>query len=117
MKHYITSNCCGAPITNTDYDICPDCLEHCVFEEFEEEEEQEVKSATSIDSLVETISSILFDGKEIPKLAAYIESIRKLHKSELVSAYCEGHYANIVATKGDKPKFLNATDYISKKYK
>ena len=114
--YYITSNCCGAPITNTDYDICPDCLEHCEFEEFEEEEKK-VKSATSIDSLVETISSILFDGKEIPKLADYIEAIRKLHKSELVSAYTEGYYASIVIAKGEKPNFINATDYISKKYK
>ena len=25
------SNCCGASTPNTDYDICPDCKEHCEF--------------------------------------------------------------------------------------
>ena len=25
------SNCCGASSPNTDFDICPDCLEHCEF--------------------------------------------------------------------------------------
>jgi len=26
------SNCCGVEIYNTDYDICPNCGEHCEFE-------------------------------------------------------------------------------------
>lgn len=37
------STCCGATQVHPDYDICPDCLEHCEFEnesmeEFEESE-------------------------------------------------------------------------------
>lgn len=28
-KPYWISDCCGVHITNTDYDFCPDCLEHC----------------------------------------------------------------------------------------
>ena len=27
----LTSDCCGAESSNTDVDICPDCLEHCEF--------------------------------------------------------------------------------------
>ena len=26
------STCCGAESSNTDYDICPECQEHCDFE-------------------------------------------------------------------------------------
>jgi hypothetical protein len=29
----LVSECCAAPIVNEDYDICPECLEHCEFEE------------------------------------------------------------------------------------
>lgn len=32
------SNCCGAFTTETDIAICPDCKEHCEFEDEEEEE-------------------------------------------------------------------------------
>jgi len=35
---YIT--CCGAHTTMEEIDICPDCLEHCDWEEDEEDEEE-----------------------------------------------------------------------------
>jgi hypothetical protein len=39
----LVSNCCGAYSEYAgDIDICPDCLEHCEFED-EEEDEDEVE--------------------------------------------------------------------------
>ena len=35
------STCCGAHTTMPEMDICPDCLEHCDWEEEEDEEELE----------------------------------------------------------------------------
>jgi hypothetical protein len=35
------STCCGAHTTFDEIGICPDCLEHCDWEEEEEEEEEE----------------------------------------------------------------------------
>ncbi len=32
------STCCGAHTTMEEIDICPDCMEHCDWEEEEEEE-------------------------------------------------------------------------------
>jgi hypothetical protein len=38
----LVSNCCGAYSEYAgDIDICPDCLEHCEFEDDEEEDEVE----------------------------------------------------------------------------
>ena len=34
-KHMATSTCCGAETTMPEYGICPDCLEHCDWEEEE----------------------------------------------------------------------------------
>lgn len=34
------STCCGAHTNFTEYGICPDCLDHCDWEEEEEEDEQ-----------------------------------------------------------------------------
>jgi len=34
------STCCGAHTTFDEIGICPDCLEHCDWEEEEEEEEE-----------------------------------------------------------------------------
>ena len=34
------STCCGAHTNFTEMDICPDCLEHCDFEDNEEEEDE-----------------------------------------------------------------------------
>ena len=34
------STCCGAETDFTEIDICPDCLEHCDWEEEEEDEEE-----------------------------------------------------------------------------
>lgn len=31
MNDELTSDCCGAYTTETDFGICPDCLEHCEF--------------------------------------------------------------------------------------
>lgn len=36
----LISTCCGAYTDMTEIDICPECLEHCDFEEDEEEEIQ-----------------------------------------------------------------------------
>ena len=33
------STCCGAETNMPEIDICPDCLEHCDWEDEEEEEE------------------------------------------------------------------------------
>jgi hypothetical protein len=35
------STCCGAHTNFSEIDICPDCLEHCDWEEEEEETTQE----------------------------------------------------------------------------
>jgi hypothetical protein len=34
------STCCGAHTNFEEIDICPDCLEHCDWEEEEEDEEE-----------------------------------------------------------------------------
>ena len=36
------STCCGAHTNFTEIDICPDCLEHCDWDEDEEEEEETI---------------------------------------------------------------------------
>jgi hypothetical protein len=38
------STCCGAHTNFDEIDICPDCLEHCDWEEEDEEEEAEKNS-------------------------------------------------------------------------
>jgi hypothetical protein len=35
------STCCGAHTTMEEIDICPDCLEHCDWEEEDEEEKEQ----------------------------------------------------------------------------
>jgi hypothetical protein len=40
MKNMPFSTCCGAETDMTEIGICPECLEHCDFEEDEEEEIQ-----------------------------------------------------------------------------
>ena len=37
------STCCGAHTTMPEMGICPDCLEHCDWEDEEEEEEEELE--------------------------------------------------------------------------
>jgi hypothetical protein len=34
------STCCGAHTNFTEMDICPDCLEHCDFEDDDDDEEE-----------------------------------------------------------------------------
>ena len=44
------STCCGAYTDMEEIDICPDCLEHCDWEEEDEEElEQDRKTEDQID--------------------------------------------------------------------
>lgn len=44
----LVSTCCNAVITNSDYDLCPECLEHTDFEkECEEDEDEEMCSHCS----------------------------------------------------------------------
>jgi hypothetical protein len=44
------STCCGAHTNFSEIDICPDCLEHCDWEEEDEEElEQDKKTEDQID--------------------------------------------------------------------
>jgi len=50
MEKNIVSNCCGAHIFNTDYDICPACLEHCVFIDLNEEHETEMREMMKSDN-------------------------------------------------------------------
>lgn len=40
-RNYATSTCCGAECTMPEVGICPDCLEHCEWEDIEEELEAE----------------------------------------------------------------------------
>lgn len=43
------STCCGAHTTMSEMGICPDCLEHCDWEEDEEELEQDKQTENQID--------------------------------------------------------------------
>lgn len=38
------STCCGAATDFTEIGLCPDCLEHCEFEEINEDEEETKES-------------------------------------------------------------------------
>lgn len=41
LKNMPISTCCGAYTDMEEYGICPECLEHCDFEEEDEDEMQE----------------------------------------------------------------------------
>ena len=44
------STCCGAHTNFTEMDICPDCLEHCDWEDEDEDEiEKDKKTENQID--------------------------------------------------------------------
>lgn len=43
------STCCGAHTNFEEIDICPDCLEHCDWEEDEEELEQDKQTEDQIE--------------------------------------------------------------------
>lgn len=44
------STCCGAHTNYPEIDICPDCLEHCDWEEEDEEElEQDLQTQNKIE--------------------------------------------------------------------
>jgi hypothetical protein len=48
------STCCGAETDFTEIDICPECLEHCDFEDEEEETPQdELEQDRQIEHLLE----------------------------------------------------------------
>lgn len=44
------STCCGAHTNFTEIDICPDCLEHC---DWEDEDEEEIENDNKADSQIE----------------------------------------------------------------
>jgi hypothetical protein len=44
------STCCGAHTNFTEMDICPDCLEHCDFED-DEEVAQDEQTENQIDQI------------------------------------------------------------------
>jgi hypothetical protein len=44
------STCCGAHTNYPEIDICPDCLEHC---DWEEEEEEEVEQDKQLEEQLE----------------------------------------------------------------
>ena len=46
------STCCGAHTNYPEYDLCPDCLEHC---DWEEEDEEEVKEDKQSEEQLEQI--------------------------------------------------------------
>jgi hypothetical protein len=45
LKFMPYSTCCGAHTNFEEIDICPDCLEHCDWEDEDEEEIEEDKKA------------------------------------------------------------------------
>jgi hypothetical protein len=46
------STCCGAYTDMSEIDICPDCLEHCDWEEEDEEEmEEDTKANNEVDEI------------------------------------------------------------------
>jgi hypothetical protein len=47
------STCCGAHTTFDEIGICPDCLEHCDWEEEEEEEEEELEQDRQTENEIE----------------------------------------------------------------
>jgi hypothetical protein len=34
------STCCQAEAENEDYEICPECLEHCDFEDYDSDDDE-----------------------------------------------------------------------------
>jgi hypothetical protein len=46
------STCCGAHTNYPEIDICPDCLEHC---DWEEEDEEEVEQDKKLEEQLEQI--------------------------------------------------------------
>jgi hypothetical protein len=56
------STCCGAHTNFEEIGICPDCLEHCDWEE-EDEEEQDVKTENQIEQ--EQINKNENNGKQM----------------------------------------------------
>jgi len=44
------STCCGAETNRTEIGICPECLEHCDFEEYDEDElEEDIQTENQIE--------------------------------------------------------------------
>jgi hypothetical protein len=46
------STCCGAHTNYPEIDICPDCLEHC---DWEEEDEEEIEQDKQLEEQLEQI--------------------------------------------------------------
>jgi len=47
------STCCGAHTNFSEIDICPDCLEHCDWEEEEETTEEELEQDRETEQAIE----------------------------------------------------------------
>ena len=46
----LVSTCCGAETEYPEIDICPECLEHCDFEELDEDElDEDIKTENQIE--------------------------------------------------------------------
>jgi hypothetical protein len=45
------STCCGAHTNFDEIDICPDCLEHCDWEEEDEDEDEDTDAKIEQDKL------------------------------------------------------------------
>jgi hypothetical protein len=78
------STCCGAETEYEEYGICPECQDHCDFEDAEEEE-QGVKTATRW----------LFDKLwEMPKdkmtWYAILKQAEEMHKHQVKTAHQTG---------------------------
>ena len=50
LKTMLVSTCCGAETEYPEIDICPECLEHCDFEELDEDElDEDIKTENQIE--------------------------------------------------------------------
>jgi hypothetical protein len=54
----LISTCCGAETDMTEIGICPECLEHCDFEEEDEDEEEKQKDEQEQNDMDETMLRI-----------------------------------------------------------
>jgi hypothetical protein len=49
LKNMPISTCCGAETDMTEIGICPDCLEHCDWEDEEEEIQKDIETENQIE--------------------------------------------------------------------
>ena len=87
------STCCGAETENEDYGICPECHDHCDFEDLEEVEG------------IKTATKWLFDKLwEMPKdkttWCAILKQAEEMHKHQVKMAHQIGWVTCIEHSKG-----------------